>query len=46
MYAAAKMAAAEAARTHGGHVMDYNALKESVLREIYDHAFRALGLLA
>lgn len=29
----------------GGHVMDYNARKEPVIREIYDRMFRAAGLL-
>jgi GrpB-like predicted nucleotidyltransferase (UPF0157 family) len=46
LFAAAKVAAAEATQASGGHVMDYNALKESAVREIYDRAFRALGLLA
>jgi GrpB-like predicted nucleotidyltransferase (UPF0157 family) len=46
LYAAAKEAAAEATRATGGHVMDYNARKESVVREIYHRAFRELGLEA
>lgn len=29
----------------GGHVMDYNARKQGVLREIYDRMFRAAGML-
>jgi GrpB-like predicted nucleotidyltransferase (UPF0157 family) len=29
----------------GGTVMDYNARKEAVVREIYDRLFRAAGLL-
>jgi hypothetical protein len=29
----------------GEHMMDYNARKEPVIREIYDRAFRAAGLL-
>lgn len=29
----------------GGHVMDYNARKQAVIREIYDRIFRAHGLL-
>ncbi len=45
LYASAKAAAADETRATGGHVMDYNAKKESVIREIYARAFRALGLL-
>lgn len=44
LYAAAKTAAAAETRASGGHTMDYNARKEFVVREIYDRAFRALGL--
>ena len=44
LYAAAKTAAAQRTRAIGGHTMDYNARKESVIREIYSRAFRALGL--
>ena len=29
----------------GGHVMDYNARKQPVVREIYDRIFRAAGML-
>lgn len=29
----------------GGNVMDYNGRKQQVIREIYDRAFRAAGLL-
>jgi GrpB-like predicted nucleotidyltransferase (UPF0157 family) len=29
----------------GGHVMDYNARKQQVVREIYDRLFRAAGML-
>lgn len=29
----------------GGHVMDYNARKQYVVREIYDRLFRAAGIL-
>jgi GrpB-like predicted nucleotidyltransferase (UPF0157 family) len=29
----------------GGNVMDYNARKQQVIRDIYDRAFRAAGLL-
>lgn len=46
LYAAAKAAAAEDIAATGGHTMDYNARKESVIREIYDRAFHALGLLS
>lgn len=28
----------------GGHVMDYNARKQDVIREIYDRLFRAAGM--
>lgn len=45
LYAAAKSSAAERTRSIGGHTMDYNARKETVVRDIYDRAFRALGLL-
>ncbi|MBU8812094.1 GrpB family protein [Mycolicibacterium goodii] len=37
--------AKRAAVPGGGHVMDYNARKQPVIREIYDCAFRAAGLL-
>lgn len=46
LYRDTKLAAAAAANRAGEHVMDYNARKESVIREIYDRAFRAAGLLA
>lgn len=29
----------------GGNVMDYNARKQAVVREIYDRLFRAAGML-
>lgn len=29
----------------GGHVMDYNARKQEVIREIYDRLFRAAGMV-
>lgn len=45
-YAAAKVAAARRTAAGGGHVMDYNARKEPIVRDIYVRAFRALGLLA
>jgi GrpB-like predicted nucleotidyltransferase (UPF0157 family) len=37
--------AKRAAIPGGGHVMDYNARKEPVVREIYDRLFRAEGML-
>jgi GrpB-like predicted nucleotidyltransferase (UPF0157 family) len=40
-YANAKRAAVPG----GGHVMDYNARKQDVIREIYDRLFRAAGML-
>lgn len=46
LYARTKVAAAEDTKSRGGDSMDYNARKEPVLREIYDRAFHALGLLA
>ena len=45
LYREAKTDAAAAANAAGEHVMDYNARKEPVIREIYDRAFRAAGLL-
>ena len=45
-YAEAKAAAAEETAAAGGHMMDYNARKQEVLREIYARAFRELGLHA
>jgi GrpB-like predicted nucleotidyltransferase (UPF0157 family) len=44
-YAAAKRQAASQANAEGEHVMQYNARKEQVLREIYHRAFMAAGLL-
>ena len=44
-YAAAKRQAAAAANAGGEHVMQYNARKHQVVREIYHHAFLAAGLL-
>jgi GrpB-like predicted nucleotidyltransferase (UPF0157 family) len=44
-YAAAKQQAAAAANANGEHVMQYNARKEAVVREIYQRAFAAAGLL-
>ena len=45
LYRDAKLGAAEESNTAGEHVMEYNARKEPVIREIYDRAFRVLGLL-
>jgi GrpB-like predicted nucleotidyltransferase (UPF0157 family) len=44
-YAAAKRQAAAAANASGEHVMQYNARKQQVLRDIYHRAFLATGLL-
>ena len=44
-YAAAKRLAAAEANAAGEHVMQYNARKEEVIREIYHRAFAATGLL-
>lgn len=38
-------AAKRAAVPGGGHVMDYNARKQDVIRELYDRLFRAAGML-
>jgi GrpB-like predicted nucleotidyltransferase (UPF0157 family) len=38
-------AAKRAAVPGGGHVMDYNARKQDVIRDIYDRLFRAAGML-
>ncbi|WP_221584319.1 GrpB family protein [Microbacterium sp. G2-8] len=43
-YAGAKRAAARAANEIGETVMQYNARKEAVIREIYERAFHAAGL--
>jgi GrpB-like predicted nucleotidyltransferase (UPF0157 family) len=45
LYRDAKLAAAAQANAHGEHVMAYNARKQNVIREIYDRAFRAAGLV-
>lgn len=37
--------AKRAAIPGGGTVMDYNARKQDVIREIYDRLFRAAGML-
>ncbi len=44
-YADIKRQAASAANARGEHVMEYNARKEQVIREIYHRAFAAAGLL-
>jgi GrpB-like predicted nucleotidyltransferase (UPF0157 family) len=44
-YAAAKHQAASAANAAGEHVMQYNARKQQVIREIYHRAFLACGLI-
>ena len=44
-YAATKRQAASAANTAGEHVMQYNARKQQVIREINHRAFVAAGLL-
>ncbi|MDR3033353.1 MAG: GrpB family protein, partial [Kitasatospora sp.] len=44
-YASAKRQAASEANSAGEHVMLYNARKQQVIREIYQRAFTAAGLL-
>jgi GrpB-like predicted nucleotidyltransferase (UPF0157 family) len=44
-YAAAKRQAASAANASGEHVMQYNARKQQVIRDIYHRAFVAAGLI-
>jgi GrpB-like predicted nucleotidyltransferase (UPF0157 family) len=44
-YAAAKRQAASEANAGGEHVMQYNARKQQVIREIYHRAFVAAGLI-
>ena len=44
-YAAAKREAASQANAGGEHVMQYNARKQQVIRDIYHKAFAAAGLL-
>lgn len=44
-YAAAKRRASDVTVRDGGHGMDYNRQKQDVVREIYDRAFRGLGLV-
>jgi GrpB-like predicted nucleotidyltransferase (UPF0157 family) len=45
LYAAAKRQAASEANARVEHVMQYNARKQQVIREIYQRAFTAAGLL-
>ena len=45
LYRDTKHAAAAASNASGEHVMEYNARKQAAIREIYDRAFRAAGLL-
>lgn len=45
LYWRAKIAAAAAANRKGEHVLQYNARKQQVIREIYQRAFAAAGLL-
>ncbi|MFC7403762.1 GrpB family protein [Georgenia alba] len=45
LYRDAKVAAAEAANAEGEHVMQYNARKQQVIRDIYTRAFAAAGLV-
>ena len=44
-YAAIKRQAASESNARGEHVMQYNARKQQVIREIYHRAFAAAGLL-
>lgn len=46
LYARTKRDAAAAANAAGEHMMQYNARKEQVMREIYQRAFVASGLVA
>lgn len=45
LYRDAKLAAAQATNSKGEHVVQYNARKQQVIREIYQRAFAAAGLL-
>jgi GrpB-like predicted nucleotidyltransferase (UPF0157 family) len=45
LYAAAKRQAAAESNAAGEHVLQYNARKQQVIREIYNRAFVAAGLL-
>ena len=44
-YAAVKLQAASEANAGGEHLMQYNARKQQVVREIYHRAFVAAGLI-
>lgn len=44
-YAAMKREASAASKAAGEHMMQYNARKEDVVREIYGRAFKAAGLM-
>jgi len=46
LYGDAKVVAAREANARGEHVMEYNARKQGVIREIYERAFRARGLVS
>lgn len=45
LYRDAKLAAARESNAQGEHVVEYNARKQQVIREIYARAFTAAGLL-
>lgn len=45
LYAEAKRKAAQAGQERGERVMQYNARKEEVIRQIYGRAFESMGLL-
>ena len=45
LYRDAKLIAAGQANAANEHVMNYNARKEPIIRDMYDRAFRAAGLL-
>jgi len=45
LYRDAKRAAAAESNARGEHVMQYNARKQALIREIYGRAFRAAGLI-
>jgi GrpB-like predicted nucleotidyltransferase (UPF0157 family) len=45
LYASVKREASRAATAAGEHSMQYNARKQHVVREIYERAFRATGLV-
>jgi GrpB-like predicted nucleotidyltransferase (UPF0157 family) len=45
LYLAAKQDAVDHTNETGGHIVDYNFHKQTVIREIYARAFAALGML-